>query len=154
MAIQFDFKKLETADGIVDRRIPLGDDRILSFTIYEQDDLAQDQETQEVTSGVVRDITGYSLIFIVRTTDTTPTAELITKTTGGGGITISGTYDADPGTNTQKVEVDIEDTDTWVDSSDFLKPGKYRYAMKRTDDGTETTLVYGDFIIFETTTRD
>lgn len=149
MAQLFDFKQLDTED----RRIPIGDDRILSFTIFEQEGLEVD-ENQNVVSGTVKDITGYELIFVVRTTDTTPRAELITKATGGSGITISGVFNADPDINTQRIEIDIEDTDTWTSSSDFLKPGKYRYALKRTDEGTETTLAYGDFVLFETTARD
>lgn len=64
-------------------------------------------------------------------------AKLLQKTSGSG-ITITGTFNATPGTNTQRVVVTIADEDT-----DALAQGKRYYELKRTDAGFETILAYG-----------
>jgi hypothetical protein len=151
---QIDFKKFPDASPPIDRRIPIGDDRTLSFTIYNEDGLELD-ENQEYVSGTCKDVSGYALTFIVRTSDTTSNAALITKTVGSG-ITISGSFNASNSLNTQRVEVVVEDTDTWSTDPEGqrLSPKTYRYALKRTDAGSETLLAYGDFVLFKTTARD
>ena len=65
-------------------------------------------------------------------------AAVVTKTTGGGGIGIGGTFNATPGSNTQRATVTIEDTDT-----DTVVPGVYYWELKRTDASLETRLAYG-----------
>jgi hypothetical protein len=64
---------------------------------------------------------------------------VLTRTTGGSTITITGSFNADPDTNTQRVNVLVEDTDT-----DNMQPGRYYYVLRRTDAGNETVLAYGD----------
>lgn len=63
---------------------------------------------------------------------------LVTKTTGGSGVVVSGTYDPNPSLNTQKVEVDIDASDTLP-----LSPRIAVHELKRMDAGFETVLSFG-----------
>lgn len=103
----------------------LGEDKILDFEVYDN------------TGAAIQDITGWAMRFRLRKQlDGDPI--VFTKTTGGSGITITGTYNSDPATNTQRARVTIDDTDT-----DNLQPGNYPYNLWRTDSGSETVLAYG-----------
>jgi hypothetical protein len=62
---------------------------------------------------------------------------VVSKTTVSG-ITVTGSYNSVRASNTQRVVVAIEDTDTAS-----LKAGDYVYTLKRTDAGSETTLAFG-----------
>lgn len=64
---------------------------------------------------------------------------VINKTTAGATITVTGVYNADMNTNTQRVNVLVPRTDTYR-----LQPGKYNHALKRVDSGNETVLSYGE----------
>jgi len=81
------------------------------------------------------DITTFALSFVMRRTKSGPI--LLTKTTPTG-ISIGGTYNADPDVNTQVATVIIADTDT-----DDLAVGNYYYEVKRTDAGFESVIVQG-----------
>jgi hypothetical protein len=104
----------------------VGEDKDLVFTIYTDD-----------TKTAIQDVTGWALRWRLRKSDGSPV--LIEKTSGGGGIAVSGVFNADPAVNTQKVTVTILDTDT-----DPLMSGTYRQRLVRTDDGFETVLTFGD----------
>ena len=119
-----------------DKRWFIGEDKILRFTIY----------TSEAETAI-QDVSGYALAFDLRK-GVDDSAALITKTTGAGDITITGTYNSAPGTNTQKVNVAIADTDTAS-----LKAGDYEYSLKRTDDGSETVLVEGTATLLAATLK-
>jgi hypothetical protein len=83
------------------------------------------------------DITGYALSYIIKKQRFAADA-LVTKTTAGGGIVISGTFNSDPLVNTQVATVVIQDTDT-----DGLPAGPDWYELKRADAGFEGVIVQG-----------
>lgn len=115
----------------------LGTDQDYAFTVYTSD-----------AQTAIREITGWALSFLVkrRATDADGDA-LVTKTTGSG-ISISGTYNSAPATNTQKATVSIADTDT-----DSLPAGVYRWELKRTDAGSEARIAYGAITFNQTVHR-
>jgi hypothetical protein len=106
----------------------LGEDKTIEFTILDADSIPVN-------------VTGWAIEWVVRKLDDSDSATL-TKTTGGGGIAITGVYNVDPAVNTQLVVVTVEDTDT-----SSLTPRTYRHALKRTDDGFETILSYGNLVL-------
>lgn len=84
------------------------------------------------------DITGWVIVLLVRLREASAEA-LLTKT-----ATVSGTYSATRTANTQRAIVDVADTEL---SEDTFDPRTYRYSFKRTDDGSETILAYGNFVM-------
>ena len=60
--------------------------------------------------------------------------------------TAIGVFDTDRTTNQQRVVVVLAAADLRGN-----KPGVYRYSLKRTDDGGETVLLYGDFVLGKVT---
>lgn len=97
----------------------VGEDKTLRFIIYEAD------------CTTVQDITGMAVEFVIREHDESPIA-LLTKTTGGGTISLT--------TPTSGIlDVALFDTDT-----ELWKPKVYRYAVRRTDAGSETVWTRGD----------
>ena len=88
------------------------------------------------TSGVPVDIAGWGIAFVVKVN--VDAAAALTKT-----ATITGTYDADHDVNTQRAVVTLSDTDTDALSG----PRQYRHSWKRTDNGFETVLAYGKFVV-------
>lgn len=122
-------------------------DRLLRYTIYQGGSTAA-----EIAAGtaIPEDVTGWALTWVLK--KKVDGAALIEKATSGSGIVISGVYDADPSVNTQRVEVTIDDTDTYdPDASPEIeiRPGDYVYALKRTDAGGETILAYGKFKLLQ-----
>jgi hypothetical protein len=85
-------------------------------------------------AGVPVDMTGWVVRLDVRTSDTAAAALL------SGNATITGTYNAARAVNTQRAELTATDTQMGAFSSTT-----YRHSWKRTDDGSETILCYGDF---------
>ena len=104
----------------------IGEDRPVGFTVVDAD-------------GVAVNITDYALEWVLRETPGSATAT-ITKTTDSG-ITIT---DGPAG----KCEVAIADTDT-ID----LSPGRYFHTLRRTDDGLETVLSFGQAVLQQAATR-
>jgi hypothetical protein len=87
------------------------------------------------------DIAGWSLSWMLKRRLSMLDADAsVTKTTGGGTVAISGTYNADPTVNTQRATVTITDTDT-----ESLTAAVYYYELKRMDAGLETVIAYGEF---------
>lgn len=113
-----------------------GEDKKIQFPIFEDDD-----ETP-------KDVTGYAFAWIVRRRDDDADPPVLQKTSDSGSIAIVGTYNADPAQNTQRVEVTITDTDT-----ESLAAGTYRHSLKRTDDGSETVLAFGNAYLQRATAR-
>jgi hypothetical protein len=108
-----------------------GEDKTLSYEVF-----AAEGETME-------DVSSFTLQWELRpiTVGKAPYRSqgetVVTKTTGDG-ITITGTYNADRATNTQRVIVMIADTDT-----EALAGGRYVCALKRMDAGLEAVLSHG-----------
>lgn len=87
------------------------------------------------------DISGWTLSWMLKRKLSLADADaLVTKTTGGGTVVISGTYNVTPGSNTQRATVTVNDTDT-----DAASAGIYYYELKRMDASLETVLAYGEF---------
>ncbi len=105
----------------------IGEDRSLEFTVVD-------------AAGAAQDISGYALEWVMREAPNSTNAA-ITKTTGGGGITIT---DGPGGV----CSVAIEDTDTLS-----LLPGRYFHTLRRTDDGVETVLSFGEAVLQQAATR-
>jgi hypothetical protein len=96
----------------------LGEDKSFPITIYQSD------------GSTPQDISGWSLIYVLRRAPASADPALISKTTSDGIVLttpLSGLC-----------TVSIADTDT-----EDLAEGKYYYSLKRTDAGQETILTYG-----------
>lgn len=120
-------------------------DKLLIYTIW------QGEPTQaQIDAGqaVPEDVTGWDLAWVMRAKPSSPDPPLIEKFSAGSpaDIAITGVYNVSPGSNTQRVEVTLHDTDTYdPDASPAvnLKPKIYHYALKRLNDGAETILAFG-----------
>ena len=117
----------------------VGDDRNLEFEIFDSDGVA---------GGTMVNVSAYALRFDIRKGVEDSDPPVITKTTGGSGITVTGVYNAVRATNTQRVVVSIADTDT-----ENMRAGDYEYTLKRTDAGSETTLAFGTVTLRKGTVR-
>jgi len=84
------------------------------------------------------DITGWALSFKVKRQAADHDGHAVMSKATGSGITIAGSFNADPAINAQTATVTIADTDT-----DVLEEGTYHFELKRTDPGAETILAYG-----------
>ncbi len=121
-------------------------DVVLSFTIYDGN-----PTTAEITAGTATpiDVATWDLEWMLRKKVNSVDPPLILKTTGSpGGIQVTGTFNASPSLNTQRVEVTIEDEDTYGPESApvvIVKEGDYVHSLKRIDPGVETILTYGSF---------
>lgn len=104
----------------------VGEDKTLPFEIYSEDE------------ATIVDVAAFAMRWVLRKRKDDD-AILLDKSTGGSTITITGSYDADPDVNTQRVNIIIADTDT-----EFFQPGRYYHTLKRTDAGLATVLSYGD----------
>lgn len=90
-------------------------------------------------SEIPENIAAFAMTFLVRPSDSSGTTTL-TKS-----VTVTGTYNANRNTNTQRAVVTLTDTDMSITA------GTYRYSLKRTDDGSETIIAWGDFIVEQAT---
>jgi hypothetical protein len=108
----------------------IGEDKTLPFEVYDG-----------AAESTIIDVTGWAMEFRMRL-QIEGDRVVLTRTTGGSTITITGSFNANPTTNTQRVNVLVEDTDT-----DNLQPGRYYYVLRRTDAGNETVLAYGDIAL-------
>lgn len=111
----------------------IGEDKVFPFTIY--------QKSADGTLTTTRqDISGWALRWDVRRTDSEADPVVLTKVTSAG-IVIT------DGPNGQGT-ITVADTDT-----DALSPRIYRHALKRTDDGSETVLLFGNAVLGKRTAR-
>ncbi len=121
---------------------------LLPFRVY-----AGNPTALQLTAGdvVPVDCALWSFSFTVRLHEDSPDPALIEKFSASSpvGISVTGTFNADPTVNTQTVIVHLDDTDTYdpTGSSPQVKvdAGRYVYALKRIDDGFETIVAYGKF---------
>lgn len=108
----------------------IGEDRTYNYQVWDDDDSAVAQAV---------DITSWTLSYTVKRRKGDGDADaLLTKTTGGNGIAITGTYNTNITTNTQRAAVTIADTDL-----DALAPGLAYYELKRTGTDVETVIAFG-----------
>jgi len=118
----------------VDKKWFLGDDKILSFTIFGSDGITP------------IDFSSWQIEFVARK-KTKPTSDLAfpIKSVSNGGLNLTGTYNADPLVNTQRLIVPVSSLETTS-----LKAGwPYRYSIKRTDSTNEEVLVYGSITFLQ-----
>ena len=121
-----------------DDHMVVGDDRFLSISVFEDHD-----------EQIPLDVSGQELVWILKSSDKSSTT-LIEKSTEGSppGITIEGAFNSDPDINTQRVVVTLLAEDSYSQSSPAgtrLTQKKYRYALKRVNDGARSTLMRGNF---------
>ena len=136
----------------------VGEDKDFQFEIFDQAGLSVEDLEAAITAGTatMEDVSSWDFAFLVRLKDKTTGDPLIDKNSGSPvEIEVTGTYNSARGTNTQRVVVHLFDTDTASadGSSVTLAPKTYRYSLKRTDDGAETILAWGDFELLEATAR-
>jgi hypothetical protein len=127
-------------------KIFCGEDKSIEFTIFDADGITPLDVAAWTFEWVVRAVYPRRLTTPARippecaTATTTPDPAL--RKESGDGIAVTGTFNADPDVNTQRVVVTIADTDT-----ESLTPGTYNHALKRLDDGFETILSFGEFVL-------
>jgi hypothetical protein len=120
-------------DGTTEETLYIGADHSVVMTVY--------SNSGKTT---IQDIAGWTIVLEIRKKDTSPTA-LLTKTG-----TVSGTFNATPGSNTQKCTFTLSDDDlaaTVFTGDEFTG----RYSIWRTDAGSEQPLRFGDCTITRTT---
>jgi hypothetical protein len=143
----------------------VGTDFGLEYVLYEQPSDMTDAKFQALIDAALADDTvpdlvpidlaGKTWAWVLRLKDKSPDPALIEKTSADG-ITIEGVYNADPSLNTQVMVVSVEDSDSYdPDASPAveLKPKKYRFSVKRMDDGFEQVHVFGYFQFLQATAR-
>lgn len=104
----------------------IGEDRQFPLTVY-----------TTAAQTVVREITGWTVDFVVRRRDDS-TGTALLDLTGS----VSGTFDADPDTNTQVATATLSRANTLA-----LPAGTYRYSFGRTDTGARAILAVGDLVV-------
>jgi len=109
-----------------------GEDKSFPLTVY-----------TDTTKATVKEITGWTVELVVRERDDSPGTALLTVS-----ASVSGTFNADPDTNTQVATATLSDDQTLT-----LPIGTYRYSFRRTDAGSEGVLALGDFVVKEATGR-
>ncbi len=93
------------------------------------------------TSSLPVDITTWAITLDVRVKDNAAAPALFSKS-----ATIIGVYNAVRATNTQRARVIFTDTEL-----NTVTAKTYRHSWKRMDDGSETVLAYGPFIVEKAT---
>ena len=111
----------------------VGEDKTFAFTIYQK-------TAAGVLTATPQDITGWALRWDLRRSDNEADPVVLSKSTAVDIVIAPGTG----GTGT----IAIFDTDT-----DSLTPLLYRHALKRTDAGSETVLLYGNAPLTKRTAR-
>lgn len=109
--------------------------RVLIFTVYT--DATTDAQILAGV-GIIQDVTGWTFRWRL---NSRVTGNLVEKTSVGG-ISIIGTYNADPLLNTQKVYVSISATDIVLTLDQ-----KCDHALWRTNAGNETPLTDGFAVV-------
>lgn len=135
-------------DITADDKVFYDTDNILKFRVWSGDPTAAEIAANTATP---QDVTGWTMSWTLRKKAKTADPPLIYKTTSSG-IAITGVFNADPLVNTQRVEVTIEDTDTYdvsVSPNVIIKAGMYEHALKRTDTGSEGILTWGTFKLLQ-----
>ena len=106
-----------------------GEDKIIRYTVVD-------------SAGAAVDVAGYTAEWVLRLGPDGPTA-IITKTTGGSGITL-------PAPTTDGIiEVAIDD----IDTDNLTASDNYHKTLKRTNSGNEGVLADGFAVLQEPSTR-
>jgi len=103
-----------TADITDDHEWFVGEDKTIAFHVKD-------------ASGVPVNIATWDMEWALKANP--DSVALLSKETGGDGITVTGAYNVDPVTNTQRAVVTIDDGDT-----EDIDPGEYIHALKKTND--------------------
>lgn len=111
----------------------VGEDKTFAFIVYQK-------TAAGLLTSTPQDITGWALRWDVRRSDNEADPVVLSKSTAVD-ITIT------PGTGGTGT-IAIADTDT-----DALPARLYRHALKRTDAGSETVLLYGNAVLTKRTAR-
>lgn len=111
--------------------------------VYENVAIDVDDPENE-TLWVPVDMFGWDIRFDVRKKDNSPEPPFIVKTAA-----VDGTFQPTRAANQQRATVTVTDTD--MNTLGGLKAATYRYSFKRMDDGVETVLVRGDFVVEKAT---
>lgn len=113
-------------DGLIETALEywLGTDKAWDFTVY-----------TSAGKTTIRDVTGYNTSFKVKRALSDADGSALISATG----VVSGTFNANPAVNTQKITVTLVDTDTDTE----VNPGSAFWELKRTDANFETPLAYG-----------
>ncbi len=93
------------------------------------------------SSGVPVDMLGWTVLFDVRKSDKAPDPAIFSKT-----ATIVGVFNVVRATNTQRAQTTLSDTEM-----NTVSGRTYRYSWKRMDDGVETVLARGNFVVEKAT---
>lgn len=86
-------------------------------------------------------ISGWDIVFDVRKSDKSVDPAIFSKT-----ASITGVYNSVRAVNTQRAIVSLTDTEM-----NTVTVKTYRYSWKRMDDGSETVLAYGNFVVQKAT---
>ncbi len=138
------------------RRIFYDTDNVLRFQNFvgEYENEAAITAALAAGTAVCEDASTWSISFSVRKKSRGP---LLIYKESADGIAVTGTFDADPVDNEQRIEVTIEDTDIYDPSASppvDVKGGNYIYALKRIDPGFERILAFGVWVIPETAAHE
>ena len=93
------------------------------------------------SSSIPVDMTGWTVLFDVRKSDKAPDPAIFSKT-----ATIVGTFNAVRALNEQRALVYLTDTEL-----NTVKAKTYRFSWKRMNDGVETVLSRGPFVVEKAT---
>lgn len=125
-------------------KVTIGDEGQL----FAGEDKLIDTEVLDANESPV-DVTGFGFQFRVKKAVTDADADALIDVAAS----VVGTFDAVRAANTQRVRVTL--TDTHMAESVFTFEDRYRsknsHSLKRTDDGSETIIIYGPFIVERTT---
>lgn len=144
-------------------RLFLGDNIDLEFEILQDDGepvyldaLDANGNLQPNPDKLPQDVSGWDFAFYVRLKDTSADPPLLELRSDVSplGISITGTFNADRATNTQRVLVTLDDTDTDSNSSFPQKKKTYRHSLKRMNDDFEKVLVRGNLVLLKATTPE
>lgn len=105
-----------------------------SGTLFVGEDKNFELELLDI-AGVPVDMAGMAFVMDVRKSDAAADPAILSKIP-----TLTGVYNSVRATNTQRQLVVLTDTDL-----NLFKARTYRYSWKRTDDGSETVVVRGNF---------
>ena len=110
----------------------VGEDKTIKFEIFSTDGSAMENVSGWTMTWILKKV------HVSRRHHYASGTASVTLTTGGGEITITGTFNSSRSSNTQRVVVAVADTATAS-----LEPGTYTHALKRMDAGEETVLSFG-----------
>lgn len=106
-------------------------------------------------SSAVVNVAAFAMELAIRETPDAAAA-VVTITTGGGDITVAGSYNVLQASNTQYVDAFLSDTNTLLLDAEFAAgetEKTFHWALKRTDAGLETVIAFGTMVWRRAATR-